>query len=106
MITVTIRRRKGEYTGFSSEGHAGYADEGYDIFCAAVSVLTVNTVNAIEQIAGDRVEDHSESGLVTCEFPDGLGHDGTILMEAMVQGLQSIAETSGKSYLRLRFEEV
>ena len=106
MITVTIRRRKGEYTGFSSEGHAGYADEGYDIFCAAVSVLTVNTVNAIERIAGDHVEDHSESGLVTCDFPDGLSHDGTVLMEAMVQGLQSIAETSGKSYLRLRFKEV
>ena len=47
MITVEIRKSNGEYVGFSSKGHAGYADEGYDIICAAVSVLTVNTINSI-----------------------------------------------------------
>ena len=31
------------------KGHAGYAEEGYDIICAAVSALTVNTINSIEQ---------------------------------------------------------
>ena len=31
MITVEIRKFGEEYAGFSSKGHAGYAEEGYDI---------------------------------------------------------------------------
>ena len=29
-----------------SKGHAGYAEEGQDIVCAAVSALVINTVNS------------------------------------------------------------
>ena len=51
MIHVTVYREfsKIEYIGFQTSGHAGYAPEGQDIVCAAASVLTINTINAIEQ---------------------------------------------------------
>ncbi len=53
MIHVTIyQNKKGEYTGFSATGHAGYAKAGEDIVCAAASVLMINTVNALEIYAG------------------------------------------------------
>ena len=47
MITVTIHRSNDSYAGFKVVGHAGYAEEGYDIICAAVSVLVVNAVNSM-----------------------------------------------------------
>ena len=48
MITITVKKRNGNYLEFVSKGHAGYAEEGQDIVCAAVSVLVINTVNSLE----------------------------------------------------------
>ena len=47
MITITVKKRNGNYLEFVSKGHAGYAEEGQDIVCAAVSVLVINTVNSL-----------------------------------------------------------
>ena len=52
-VTVYVNSAK-EYIGFQTSGHAGYAPEGQDIVCAAASVLTINTINAIDQFTGDR----------------------------------------------------
>ncbi len=56
MIRVTFikMKNKGSMLGFKAHGHAGFSEEGQDIVCAAVSVLTINTLNAIEKFADDR----------------------------------------------------
>ena len=49
MTKVTIyKNQTEECVGFRMFGHAGYAEAGEDIVCAAISVLTINTMNAIE----------------------------------------------------------
>ena len=48
MICITVTESDGEYISVESNGHAGYAEEGQDIICAAVSALIVNTVNSVE----------------------------------------------------------
>ena len=35
------------------EGHAGYADEGEDIICAAVSALALNFFNSVVAFSED-----------------------------------------------------
>ena len=35
--------------GFKLSGHAGFAEEGSDIVCSAVSMLVINTINCIEE---------------------------------------------------------
>ena len=50
MITITVKKRNGNYLEFVSKGHAGYAEEGQDIVCAAVSVLVINTVNSLRGV--------------------------------------------------------
>ena len=90
------------------EGHAGYAEAGFDIICAAVSALAVNCVNSVEQIAGDRVSAEEREGFLACVFPGGLSHDGSVLMESMLIGLRMIAETTaedGEPFLNIRFKE-
>jgi len=37
MTSVTLYRSSGRLTGFRVEGHSGYASEGSDIVCAAVT---------------------------------------------------------------------
>ena len=62
MTKIVIRKNNGRYTGFTCSGHAGYADSGSDIVCASVSVLVINTINAMEAFAAEKMEGHlSES---------------------------------------------
>ena len=44
------KNEKNECVGFKTFGHAGYAEEGEDIVCAAISVLVINTMNSIEAL--------------------------------------------------------
>ena len=44
------------YRGIVMEGHAGYAQEGEDIICAAVSALALNFFNSVETFTEDEFE--------------------------------------------------
>lgn len=57
MITVTFIMRDGEYSGFTAQGHAGYAPTGQDIVCAAVSALTQGTISAIGSLTECEAEE-------------------------------------------------
>ncbi len=105
MITVTIYKHSNQYKGFRCEGHAGYADEGYDIVCAAVSVLTVNTVNSIETFTEDAFSGEEKDGFISCMLTESVSHETTLLMDSMVLGLTSIQENYD-NYMQLRFKEV
>ena len=106
MIKITVMKHAGSYRGFVISGHAGYAEEGYDIICSAVSALSVTTVNAIDSLAHVFVEATQEDGYISCQFPNGINSEGTLLMDSMILGMQSIRESYGKKYIQVRFEEV
>ncbi len=109
MTTVLVKKKKdGRYAGFVCTGHAGYGHSGTDIVCSAVSVLTINTVNAAERFAGQdmHVTKGQEDGVLEVCFADPVNEGTQLLMDAMVLGLQDVARAYGKKYLRLKFEEV
>ena len=106
MIKITIMKHADSYRGFVISGHAGYAEEGYDIICSAVSALSVTTANSIESLAHVYVEAQQEDGYISCQFPKGINAEGTLLMDSMILGMRSIRDSYGKKYIQLRFEEV
>ena len=106
MITVTIYKDSHQYTGFSAEGHAGYAEEGYDIICAAVSALTVNCLNSIEAFTEDSFQGEEKDGFLSCRFPQSLSERAVLLMDSMVLGLTDIQNSYGKPYIRIEIKEV
>ena len=102
MITVEIRKSGNDYIGFSSKGHAGYAEEGYDIICAAVSVLTVNTINSIEKFTEDAFKAEAADGMVRWKFTEiPLSKEANLLMDSLVLGLKDIQENYGKKYIKI-----
>ena len=109
MIRITIfEREKGVYTGFRMEGHAGYAEYGNDIVCAAVSVLVINTINALERFTGDDFEHaiHQEEDVVSLEMTSvPVSSDAELLLKTLVLGLQAIEEEYGKTYIRVKFKK-
>ncbi len=48
MTKVVFYKAGGFYYGFEEQGHTGYADEGNDVLCAAISAMTMLLINAIE----------------------------------------------------------
>ena len=108
MTTILIRKTKDSYQGFNCIGHAGYADAGSDIICAAVSVLVFNTLNAIESYTDDtmNVVTNDEAGLVVVVFESPVSDRAKLLLDTMILGLTGIEKQYGKKFLRLKFEEV
>ena len=106
MITVTIHRSNDSYAGFKVVGHAGYAEEGYDIICAAVSVLVVNAVNSIETFTDDKFAAREDHGLVELILEGSVSDKTTLLLDSMILGLRDIQTQYGNEFIRLKIEEV
>ena len=102
MISITQKKRNGRICGFTIEGHAGYADEGQDIVCAAVSVLSINTVNAMEKFTKDELlVDAKENGYLDCEVRGKLSHDCGLLLDTFWLGITEIAKQYGDAYIQV-----
>ncbi|MDC7278369.1 MULTISPECIES: ribosomal-processing cysteine protease Prp [Pseudobutyrivibrio] len=108
MISVTITRHNNEIVNVSLEGHAGYADHGQDIVCAAVSVLVINTFNSIEQFTDDAFasEAAEDGGYMTMAFPEGISDKSKLLLDSMILGLDEIQKQYGDEYISLQYKEV
>ncbi|MFI3207715.1 MAG: ribosomal-processing cysteine protease Prp [Eubacteriales bacterium] len=108
MINITIYINKSNnYVGFKAHGHAGMAESGQDIVCAAASVLMINTINAIDEFTEDAFSSLSDETDATIEFTmNGKpSRDTDLLLKTMVLGLRTIAQDY-KKYINLKFEEV
>ena len=110
MFHVTIyKNKKKEYVGFQTEGHAGYAEAGSDIVCAAASVLVINTINAIEAFSDDQASLVSEEaeGFIHYELKNSPWKEADLLLKTMVLGLSEMAHDEDYAqYIDLTFEEV
>lgn len=108
MITITIRKTSTDYLGFGCIGHAGWKSRGKDIVCAAVSILVINTINALEELVHMQVDTvtNEPAGLLECRLRDTPNEKSNLLIDTMVLGLLEIEREYGKKYIILKFEEV
>ena len=109
MTVVDIfRDKEGRYLGFACTGHADDdAEEGEDIVCAGISVLTINTINSLEVLAKARIRYTAaqEGGALTCRFESPPDEKATLLVDSMLLGLRSIRDTYGGEYLVINCKE-
>lgn len=61
MTTVTFYKSRGSIVGFDAAGHSGYAEEGADIVCAAIT----SAVRLTECILNDVMNLHAAVGTET-----------------------------------------
>ena len=90
-------------------GHAEYARKGKpDVLCAAISALTIGTINSLEELAGERLKtiQNEETGFLRCDFESTLQEKSVFLMDSMVFSLENISREYGEKYLQVKFEEV
>lgn len=86
MISIDFYvRPEGEVVGFCSKGHAGYAAQGEDIVCAAVSSAVYMTANTITDVLGiSPLVLYEDEGVMKLE----LGEKDAIVCRTIIQGLK------------------
>ena len=101
MIEVAITS-----TGIHMNGHANRSVNGQDIVCAAVSVLSINTINSLEKLAGVVLEkelDDLNGGFMKVSVDDSDLDDPKVqlLLESLELGLRDI-EISYHEYIHVK----
>ena len=96
MINITLYHSKdGAQTGFNIKGHAGYAQSGNDIVCAAVSSSAYLVANTIIEIMGVKADASvDENGEMTVLIPE----EGAIKTKEILLGFKLHVEELQKQY--------
>lgn len=100
MIKILIHKTEEGIDAFSCKGHAEYADEGFDIVCSAVSILTVNTSNSIEKLTGAALKTKQKDGNLSFRLEEKPNERTELLLQSMLLGLRDIEEQYPK-YLKV-----
>ena len=97
MVSVTLKRdSQDRVNGFRCLGHAGYAKNGSDIICSAISALTHTAISALEKLAGLKlkIRHNKKHGLLECSWVnDSMRVErAEFIIQVMILGLTDIQE--------------
>ena len=84
MITATITEN-----GLTIDGHAGYAEIGKDIVCAAVSSLTQGLIHSLKALTDDEISYRVASGHAEITYKD-LSERGKLLVDSFFIAVSDI----------------
>lgn len=105
MIKVSFIYKENQLTGFELKGHAESGEYGQDIVCAAVSVLSISTVNSLEQLAKADIHvdsNEQEGGFMQVELAESaIGNAAAQLLLANFKlGISDVA-ISYSDYIKI-----
>ena len=89
MTTVTFHTEGSRITGFDAAGHSGYAQEGEDIVCAAVT----STVRLVECVLNDvmglcaAVKVSERTSTISLRLPGSLGQTAESTCQTLLTGM-------------------
>lgn len=102
MTSITITKDEHLIRGFLVQGHSGFKPCGEDVLCAAISMLAINTVNALMMVVGLQPEDITKLevdestpriGLVLSrDIPKEKQKQCQLLMETFELGMKSLVD--------------
>ncbi|WP_105955963.1 ribosomal-processing cysteine protease Prp [Apilactobacillus quenuiae] len=105
MIKVTIYHNKLNdfVNSFKITGHADSGDYGKDIVCAAASVLSISTVNGLNEVAklDPKVKSNDiDGGFMEVTIPNTENHDNMIASQAILHSFENGMIDISKSYAK------
>ena len=89
MTTVTFRSEGSRIVGFEVQGHSGYATEGEDIVCAAITSAVRLTQCAINDVLGleAAVKVREKDASISLNLPAKLGEDAESICQTLLAAL-------------------
>jgi len=98
----------GEITGFRAEGHAGFAEAGEDIVCAAITALINNTVNSINELTESEAltDIDEEEAYIDVSFFEPPCKEAKLFLRSLALGLTNMEEDEASTdFIDVIFEE-
>ncbi|MDR2506276.1 MAG: ribosomal-processing cysteine protease Prp [Oscillospiraceae bacterium] len=96
MVSVIIRTRGANISGFTAIGHAGFAEEGGDIVCAAVSALLQAAMAGLDEVANAKPDVTLKKGSMQLFLPtlleSGQMHDAQTILKTCLNSVEAIAK--------------
>ncbi len=109
MTRVTIFRQNGRIAGFLADGHTGFAEEGEDIVCSAVSAVTQTAILGLTEVLNLPAAVEVQDARLSCMLEKGIveadWQRAELILETMTVGLRSIADSYG-DYIKIIEREV
>ena len=101
MINVIVIKQKQTIKTIEATGHSGYAEEGSDIVCSAVSTLLETLANGLTEIVKAKVnivvdENIPHLSVTLNEENDEKCKYAQVLMESTLLGIKSVAQEFSK----------
>lgn len=99
MTKITIFKKDDIIWSYQVKGHSGFAEEGRDIVCSAVSTATQMILVGLKEVLKLKVESIIEDGFLQVRLLDGdeNNKDAQILLNTMFLTLQDIAKNYAKN---------
>ena len=87
MIRVEFFNQNGRISGFCCAGHSGYAEEGSDIVCAAVSTAVKFAEHTINDVLGEHAKTrvNEDEARITLTLPAACEEEDAV--QAVMTGL-------------------
>jgi len=109
MTAVTFFRSGDLLAGFRAKGHSGYAEEGSDIVCAAVSALTQTAQIGLVKVAGAKIRANYDEKKALLEVlvldqdaPSGPA--AQVILRTLEEGILDI-EQQYPEFVRVTYQE-
>jgi uncharacterized protein YsxB (DUF464 family) len=99
LIKVKFTKNKnGEYIKLTVEGHSGYAEEGSDIVCAAVSSAVQLSLNLITENYGENLKIivKPENAFISAEIINPLLTNANTVFTGLFQHISVLSEEFGE----------
>lgn len=104
MTIVKIKKDERNIISVESIGHTGFAAEGEDIVCAALSSIIQTALLGLLQVVGINVNYRTDDGYLKFELPNNLSEqemrDAQIILATMTAGIADLTE-SYSDYIKL-----
>ena len=100
MTNITFYRKNKDIVKYIVDGHAEYSEKGEDIVCAAISALSMHTLNGLSDVVGISVGFEVREAYLECILPDNLSTEvaksAKVLLDALYLSLDNLQKQYGK----------
>lgn len=109
MVNVKFSTSEGKFVGVECTGHCGYAEEGEDIVCSALSSVIQTAVLGIIRVVGINIgyETDEQTGYLKAILPKTIGksdaRDADLILRTAYLGVSDLHETFS-DYISLEVE--
>lgn len=98
MTKITILKKDGMIFAYQIKGHSGFAQEGKDIVCSAISTATQMTLLGLKEVLNLKVETDENDGFLKVELDDNdmKNSKAQVLLVTMEKTLCDISKNYAK----------